>query len=78
MGAVQNHKAVLHVKNRFSISNMSGDRGKWSRAKGNIWLYTSSVRVAGSHSKNDSGTNNKGKQQRKQMQQWKWKQQWKR
>ena len=46
MGAVQNHKAVLHVKNRFSISNMSGDRGKWSRAKGNIWLYTSSVRVA--------------------------------
>ena len=34
MEGVQNHKAVLHVKNCFSISNMSGDRGKYSRAKG--------------------------------------------
>ena len=33
MDGVRNRKAVLHVKNRFSLSNMSGDRVT-SRAKG--------------------------------------------
>ena len=48
MEGVQNRKAVFHVKNRFSISNMSGDRGKYSRAKG-AYLIVHQLRAHSLH-----------------------------